>query len=175
MNPGVNPGGNPAMGSGIAIRDATPDDLNAVVAIERVSFGDPWSDASFRSLLRAETTRFRVATRDGVVVGYAIASRIADEAELANLAVDPEARRAGLGARLLDDLLATTDAEPSATVYLEVRASNEPAQALYRSRGFTAVGRRKGYYSRPAEDAVVMRHLPPQLPDELPEELPPQG
>jgi [ribosomal protein S18]-alanine N-acetyltransferase len=163
------------MSGGIAIRDATPDDLDAVVAIERASFGDPWSEASFRSLLRAETTRFRVATREGVVTGYAIASRIGDEAELANLAVAPAARRAGLGARLLDDLLATTDAEPAATVYLEVRAGNEPAQALYRSRGFTAVGRRKGYYSRPAEDAVVMRHLPSQLPDELPGGLPTQG
>lgn len=152
------------MNDTIEIRDAEPDDLNAVVAIEQASFGDPWSDVSFRNLLRAETTRFRVATRDGVVVGYAIASRIGDEAELANLAVDPESRRAGLGARLLDDLLDVTDADPAATVYLEVRDSNEPAQALYRSRGFTAVGRRKSYYTRPTEDAVVMRHLPAQHP-----------
>jgi [ribosomal protein S18]-alanine N-acetyltransferase len=150
------------MSGGIEIRDAAPEDLGAVIAIERASFGDPWSDASFRSLLRAETTRFRVAAKDGSLVGYAIASRIADEAELANLAVDPAERRAGLGALLLDDLLASTDAAPAATVYLEVRASNEPAQALYRSRGFEAVGRRKGYYSRPDEDAVVMRRRPPQ-------------
>lgn len=148
------------MSGGLEIRDAGLDDLEAVVAIERASFGDPWSEASFRSLLRAETTRFRVATRSGQVVGYAIASRVGDEAELANLAVDPAARRAGLGALLLDDLLASTDAPPGATVYLEVRASNEAAQALYRSRGFEAVGRRKGYYSRPAEDAVIMRRDP---------------
>ncbi len=149
------------MSGAIEIRDAGPDDLLVVVAIERASFGDPWSQASFRSLLRAETTRFRVATRDGVLIGYAIASRIGDEAELANLAVDPEARRAGVGALLLDDLLASTDAAPAATVYLEVRASNEAAQTLYRGRGFEAVGRRKGYYTRPDEDAVVMRHVPP--------------
>jgi ribosomal-protein-alanine N-acetyltransferase len=145
----------------IEIRDAGPDDLAMVVRIERASFGDPWSDSSFRSLLRAETSRFRVATRDGALVGYAIASRIGDEAELANLAVDPTVRRAGVGALLLDDLLRSTAEEPAATVYLEVRASNEPAQALYRGRGFEAVGRRKGYYSRPDEDAVVMRHVPP--------------
>ncbi len=149
------------MSGAIEIRDAGPDDLLVVVAIERASFGDPWSQASFRSLLRAETTRFRVATRDGVLIGYAIASRIGDEAELANLAVDPEARRAGVGALLLDDLLASTDAAPAATVYLEVRASNEAAQTLYRGRGFEAVGRRTGYYTRPDEDAVVMRHVPP--------------
>jgi ribosomal-protein-alanine N-acetyltransferase len=148
------------MTAGIAIRDARPEDLPAVVAIERASFGDPWSEASFRSLLRAPTSSFRVATRDEVVSGYAIASRVGDEAELANIAVDPAARRTGIGALLLDDLLATTDAPPGATVYLEVRASNESAQTLYRSRGFEAAGLRKGYYSRPAEDAVVMRRTP---------------
>lgn len=151
------------MSGSLEIRDAAPDDLAAVVAIERASFGDPWSEASFRGLLRAERSRFRVATRGGGgVVGYAIALRVGDEAELANLAVDPTARRGGIGAVLLDDLLASTDAAPGATVYLEVRASNEPAQALYRSRGFEAVGRRKRYYTRPDEDAVVMRRLPPQ-------------
>ncbi len=149
------------MSASVEVRDATAADLGAIVTIERASFGDPWSEASFRSLLRAETTRFRVAVRDGRVVGYAVTTRIGEEAELANLAVDPSARRAGIGAMLLDDLLASTDAPPGATVYLEVRASNEPAQALYRSRGFEAVGRRKGYYSRPTEDAVVMRHDPP--------------
>lgn len=150
------------MSEGLELRDAAPEDLGAIIAIERASFGDPWSAASFQSLLRAKTSRFRVATQNGVVVGYAIATHIGDEAELANLAVDPAVRRAGIGAQLLDDLLAFTDAEPAATVYLEVRASNEPAQALYRSRGFEAVGRRKGYYSRPSEDAVVMRHTPRQ-------------
>lgn len=149
------------MSASLVLRDALPDDLGAVVGIERASFGDPWSEGSFRSLLRAPTTRFRVATREGTVVGYAVTTRIGDEAELANLAVDPAARRAGIGATLLDDLLASTDAPPGATVYLEVRASNAPAQALYRSRGFEAVGRRKGYYARPTEDAVVMRHDPP--------------
>lgn len=148
------------MSEGLKLLSAGPDDLAAVVAIERASFGDPWSEASFRNLLRAETTRFRIATRDGMVVGYAIASRVGDEAELANLAVDPAVRRAGVGALLLDDLLASTDAPPGSTVYLEVRAGNEAAQALYRSRGFEAVGHRKGYYSRPAEDAVIMRRAP---------------
>ena len=148
------------MSEGVGIRDARPEDLASVVAIERASFGDPWSEASFRSLLRVPTTRFRVATRDGAVVGYAIASRVGDEAELANIAVDPAARRAGIGALLLDDLLTTTDAPPGATMYLEVRASNDSAQTLYRSRGFEAAGRRKGYYSRPTEDAVVMRRPP---------------
>jgi ribosomal-protein-alanine N-acetyltransferase len=150
------------MTGGIEVRDATPNDLAEVIAIERASFGDPWSESSFRSLLGVATTRFRVASRDGALVGYAIASRVEDQAELANLAVAPAARRGGIGAVLLDDLLASTDLAPAATVFLEVRASNEAAQGLYRSRGFEALGLRKRYYTRPAEDAVVMRRLPPQ-------------
>lgn len=148
------------MSAGLAIRAAQLEDLTDVVAIERASFGDPWSAASFRALLDSTTARFRVAARGGVVVGYSVTLLLGDEAELANIAVDPQARRAGVGAGLLDDLLADVDAPPGATVYLEVRASNAPAQALYTSRGFEAAGTRKGYYSRPTEDAVVMRRLP---------------
>lgn len=148
------------MSDGLAIRDARPEDLTDIVAIERASFGDPWSASSFRSLLESTTARFRVATRDDVVVGYAVTLLLGDEAEVANIAVDPQARRVGVGARLLDDLLGAVDHPPGVTVYLEVRASNAPAQALYASRGFEAAGTRRGYYSRPIEDAVVMRRLP---------------
>ena len=94
------------------------------------------------------------------MVGYCVAWQIIDEAELANLAVDPEVRRGGIGAILLDDLLEQVDRPPTAVVHLEVRESNAAAQALYRSRGFEASGRRKRYYSRPTEDAVVMRRPP---------------
>jgi len=148
----------------LILRDAVVEELEAIVAIERVCFSDPWSVASFRQLLGATTAHFRVATRDEVVVGYAVATLIGEEAELANIAVTPEARRLGVGARLLDDLLAITDHPLGATVYLEVRASNAPAQLLYRSRGFESVGVRKGYYARPEEDAVVMRRTPGRSP-----------
>lgn len=142
------------------LRDARPDDVAAVVAIERQAFGDPWSESSFRSLVTAPQARFRVAERDGALIGYAVAWHIADEAELANLAVDAHARRQGVGALLLDDLLAVADRPPGQTVYLEVRERNAAAQALYRSRGFEAAGRRRAYYSHPTEDAVVMRRVP---------------
>jgi ribosomal-protein-alanine N-acetyltransferase len=101
-----------------------------------------------------------VAVRDDEVLGYSIAWQIADEAELANLAVAPAARGAGIGRALLDDLLQAIETRGGATVYLEVRESNEAAKALYRSRGFEEVGRRKGYYNRPPEDAVILRRPP---------------
>jgi ribosomal-protein-alanine N-acetyltransferase len=142
------------------LRDARAADVAAVVAIERHSFGDPWSEGSFRALLTAPQARFRVAERDGALLGYCVAWHIADEAELANVAVAPEARRQGIGALLLDDLLAVADQPPGQTVYLEVRERNLAAQALYRSRGFEASGRRRAYYSNPTEDALVMRRVP---------------
>lgn len=142
------------------IRDADAPDVPAIVAIERESFGDPWSEKSFRSLLGSPACRFRVAEHDGQVLGYAIAWIIGEEAELANLAVQPSGRRAGVGAALLDDLLQATDRGRGTTIYLEVRAGNHAAQALYRSRGFVAAGVRKDYYTRPSEDAMVMRREP---------------
>jgi ribosomal-protein-alanine acetyltransferase len=144
----------------LSIRGAVETDLPAIRAIEVASFGDPWSEDSFRSMIAHPRVRATVAERAGRLVGYCIAWVIADESELANLAVAPEARRAGVGARLLDDLLAALDAKGGVTVHLEVRESNDAAQALYRSRGFTASGRRRGYYARPHEDAVVMRREP---------------
>lgn len=163
---GGRAGAQPAMSDPMAgeaadtpmvVRAAHEGDLAAIVRIERASFGDPWSAASFRSVLESERGHARVAVRGDAVLGYCIAWKVGDEAELANIAVDPALRRGGIGTRLLDDLLVFVDAAPSATLYLEVRASNAAAQALYRRRGFEAAGRRKGYYSHPTEDAIVMR------------------
>ena len=77
--------------------------------------------------------------------------------ELANVAVGPVWRGRGVAAALLDELLAAAAARAVTAVYLEVRESNAPARALYAARGFEAVGRRRGYYRRPVEDALVLR------------------
>lgn len=140
----------------VAIRAATVDDVPGIHALETVAFSDPWTPASFRSMIAQPLVIATVAEQSGRIVGYCIAWAIGDEAELVNLCVAPALRGTGLGGRMLDGLLATLDAR-GATVYLEVRDSNEAAQALYRGRGFLAAGRRKAYYRHPAEDAVVMR------------------
>jgi len=139
------------------VRPATLADLPAVLSIERIAFSDPWTADAFRSMLGQDHVLTTVAERDGRLVGYSVAWAVGDEAELANLAVAPEHRGTGVAKRLLDHLLDDLDARGGATIYLEVRDSNAPAQGLYRSRGFTAAGRRKGYYRKPTEDAVVMR------------------
>lgn len=144
----------------IVIRAVRPQDEAACIAIERASFADPWSDESFARLVGAQRDHIRVAEVEGTVAGYWIGSRIDDEAELANLAVDPSRRREGVGGQLLDHFLRHVGAHERTTVFLEVRASNVGAQELYMQRGFEALHRRKGYYSAPTEDAVVMVRVP---------------
>lgn len=145
-----------ATDGGVVVRAAREEDLTAVAAIERGSFGDPWSIDAFRSALR-QGGSFVVAEGAGAVLGYAIAWSVVDEAELANIAVAPAARGRGIGQRLLDAAIAYAEAKGCAAMYLEVRESNSGARALYASRGFEEVGRRRRYYRQPVEDALILR------------------
>jgi [ribosomal protein S18]-alanine N-acetyltransferase len=148
----------------IVLRPAVADDLDAIVAIERASFSDPWSRGAFLSLVRRADAHVVVAVPDPAggagtppVLGYAVAWFIVGEGEVGNVAVHPDARGRGIGARLLDAALAEAGRRGVETVFLEVRESNDAARRLYGSRGFVEVGRRKRYYRRPDEDALVMR------------------
>jgi ribosomal-protein-alanine N-acetyltransferase len=91
------------------------------------------------------------------VVGYILVWFAADEAELANIAVAPAMRGQGVAAALLDEALASAGHRGTARMFLEVRDSNVRARELYESRGFEEVGRRRRYYRRPVEDALILR------------------
>ena len=146
---------------------ATASDIPAVVDIERRAFSDPWSADAFREAMRNPRVYFACAHATvtageggaGRVLGYVVAWFVLDEGEIANIAVDPDERGKGFGSALLDAALAVAGQRAVRTVYLEVRASNHQARALYDSRGFLEVGRRKAYYRRPVEDAVVLRRI----------------
>ena len=149
------------------IRHAVRGDLAAMLRIERASFADPWTVESLATALSLERMRVLVAEsaeagKDGgdatpEVLGYVVALVIGPEAEIADLAVAPEARRQGIGRALLAGALATLRAAAVRTVYLEVRESNRAARMLYQAYGFESVGRRRGYYRSPVEDALVLR------------------
>jgi ribosomal-protein-alanine N-acetyltransferase len=144
----------------VRVRPARAADVPAVSAIEQRAFSDPWSGSSFDALLGNPVVLFAVAEdASGNVIGYVVSWYAADEAEIANLAVSPDARRRGIGARLL--AAATTEARRRAcrTMFLEVRQSNVGARALYEARGFVQVGRRPRYYREPVEDALVLRRV----------------
>ena len=90
------------------------------------------------------------------VLGYAVLYVVADQAELANLAVAPAFRGRGVGRALLESVVAVARELGVRQLFLEVRQSNSVAQRLYRSVGFVPVALRRGYYEAPVEDALVM-------------------
>lgn len=143
-----------------AIAAAELSDVAAIVEIERAVFSDPWSSRSFRDAI-ANPAVYCACARDdaGSVAGYVVAWFVADEGEIANLAVTPTAWGNGIGAALLDASLGEAAARRLSAVYLEVRDSNDRAKRLYGSRGFVEIGRRKSYYRRPVEDAIVLRRV----------------
>ncbi|MGX5656938.1 ribosomal protein S18-alanine N-acetyltransferase [Geodermatophilus nigrescens] len=138
-------------------------DLDAVLALEEELFApDTWTRAMYRDeLSRTDTRHYLVAVDtdgedDGAVVGYAGLIAYDDEAHVSTIGVARDRQGEGLGALLLDALLAEADRR-SPVVLLEVRADNEVAQGLYRRRGFAEIGRRPRYYQPSGTDAVVMK------------------
>jgi ribosomal-protein-alanine N-acetyltransferase len=115
----------------------------------------PWTEATFRTML-ADPLVFALTEAEAFLIGRAVAG----EAELLTLAVAPQARRRGLGARLVQRFLYQARLRGAEEAFLEVAASNLPAQGLYSRAGFAVAGLRRGYYRQPEAqpiDAVVMR------------------
>ena len=133
------------------------DHLDEVAELERICFSVPWSRNMLAEELDNLLSAFLVALDDSdKVVGYAGVQVILDEGYITSVAVRPECRRQGIAAKLLQVFLDFAKANQLAFLTLEVRASNYDAIALYGSRGFRSVGRRKNYYEHPKEDAIIM-------------------
>lgn len=148
----------PAPRAHLIVRPVSAGDIHQVLEIERASFSDPWRERSFASLVDDPRVYFAALTDgDSRVLGYVVAWFVLDEAEIANLAVAPAARRHGVGATLLDAAIEAARERQITSVFLEVRESNSAARELYASRGFAEIGRRRNYYRRPTEDALVLR------------------
>ena len=139
------------------VRPMVESDLALVAAIESTAFTTPWKAATFRSLLgRDAAMPLVLELPDAGVVGYAILWCIVDQGELANIAVHEEWRGRALGAFLLDQVIDIARDAGVGVLFLEVRESNGVAAALYDSRGFVEIGRRRDYYADPREDARVL-------------------
>ncbi len=143
----------------VRLRPMTPDDLAAIMRLEEDLFApDTWTTAMYREELAQTRTRHYLVAENGTgVVGYGGLIAYDDEAHIATLGVALDRQGEGLGALLLDALLAEADRRKSPVVLLEVRADNEVAQGLYRRRGFAEIGRRPRYYQPSGTDAVVMK------------------
>ena len=136
----------------------TAEDLPQVVSIEEASFSCPWSQSSFESTLRCPTSHPFVYRKNGTILGYAVCSTVFEMAELYDIAVAPDCRKAGIGAKLLDFVIEYCRNAGAENLFLEVRRSNESAKRLYEKKGFVQDSVRKNYYKNPVEDAILM-HL----------------
>lgn len=139
-----------------AILDAAARHLQQVERLEQRCFSVPWTEAQLRAQLPDDRHVFLVAERGDEVLGYVGLMHVLDEGYISNVAVSPDCRRQGIGAALIAELTRRAGRLELAFLTLEARASNAPAIRLYEKMGFRQVGRRKRYYQRPEEDAVLM-------------------
>lgn len=144
----------------MTLRDATPDDLDAIMAIEHGSFPtDAWSSEAMALELASPHGRYLVDEHDGTVIGYGGVRALqgSRDADIQTIAFDVEHRGRGRGRALLRSLIGAAAERGAREVFLEVRADNPGAEALYVSEGFEEIARRPRYYQPDDIDAIVMR------------------
>ncbi|MGN0638524.1 MAG: ribosomal protein S18-alanine N-acetyltransferase [Huintestinicola sp.] len=126
-----------------------------IAEIEKAAFTDPWSEKSLESALSEETNIFLAEISEGKVRGYIIGSCDGYSGYIERIAVNAAHRKMGIGTQLLS-AFENALPETADSISLEVRASNSPAIGLYGSFGFERAGVRRGMYSSPKEDGIVM-------------------
>jgi [ribosomal protein S18]-alanine N-acetyltransferase len=137
---------------------SSPDEIDAVLAVEEASFTNPWTREMYVAELENRDVSYCYLAKDedGLVLGFCSYWRVLDELHINNLAVLPQQRRAGIGSALLKFVLNQGAVLGARRATLEVRRSNEFARLLYERFGFTVAGVRRAYYTKPVEDALVL-------------------
>jgi ribosomal-protein-alanine N-acetyltransferase len=135
------------------IRPLTTEDLTEVLALERDNRPTPWSEGVFRDELAAENRIYLAAEADAVV-GFGGLMLVGEEAHVTNLLVAPEWRRQGIGLGLMLALIGAAVGAGARHLTLEVRSTNEAAQAMYSRLGLAPIGIRRGYYGD--DDALIL-------------------
>jgi [ribosomal protein S18]-alanine N-acetyltransferase len=144
---------------------ATPADLDAIDEIEQHSFKSPWSRSTFEGELLREWARLDVGRHRGRIITFCNYWLVTTELHILAIATHPDLRGRGVGAQMLEHVLATGRATGCSLATLEVRRSNRPAIAMYERAGFKTVHVRARYYQDDGEDALVMlRELTPPSP-----------
>jgi ribosomal-protein-alanine N-acetyltransferase len=141
------------------LRRMEPADLLSVLAIENVSFPNPWHESTFRGEIQHRPISFPYVVVHSVlrkVIGYIIYWQIGEEVQINNIAVHPDFRRLGIGEAVLRQVIEEVKLRGVRLVTLEVRPSNTAALSLYKKIGFRLLTIRRGYYSNPVEDALVL-------------------
>ena len=136
-----------------------PAHLDDVYELERLTFSDAWSPSSLLSSFESPHSLFFSAgdEESGKRLGYSIVYCLSGEAQILNIAVSEYERERGIGSALMQAMIDGAIARGCELFLLEVRVSNSPAIALYEKFGFQMIGRRKNYYVKPTEDALIMQ------------------
>lgn len=142
----------------VIVRQMLLRDIPSVAAIDQQSFSLPWPETSYRYELQgnAASRSFVAESADHEIVAMIVSWLILDELHIATIATSPTHRRQGIGRQILIAALKDAQAAGARRAFLEVRAGNEVAQAMYRKLGFVCTGKRPGYYRDNGEDAVLM-------------------
>jgi len=148
--------------AGVLIRPMRCDDIPRVLEIaDGLSEAPHWPPETYMKALDSAALPARIALvaedPESGVAGFLVTVMVPPQAELETIAVSKQVRRQGIAARLLAEVLRNLKEHQITEVTLEVRESNYPAQAFYRSSGFAQTGRRSGYYSDPKEDAILLQ------------------
>lgn len=141
----------------IEIQMMNESHVTQVAELEKLCFSAPWSENSIRYELTNPLSLWLVAMEGDNLAGYVGSQTVMDESDMMNVAVDPAFRRRGVARALVEALVLALKERNAHALTLEVRASNEPAKALYEQLGFAQVGRRPNYYRNPKEDALILR------------------
>ena len=138
------------------VRPATPADVATMRSMEaRAASAAHWTEQEYQRLFTPDPPRLSLVVEDGSVQGFLVGKQIGTEWEIENIVVAENSRRRGLGSMLLAHFLELIRRQNAESVFLEVRASNAAARALYAKSSFLETGRRPGYYASPPEDAIL--------------------
>lgn len=140
----------------IIVRELKVEDSAAVAEMEQQIFSDPWSEKSVMETVQQKQSVCFAAEKAGHILGYLLVYHAADEAEIARIAVQKEARRQGVAGKLMQALEHYCEEHKMEKLLLDVRESNEAARSFYTKNGFVEDGIRQGFYTNPSEDAVLM-------------------
>ncbi len=138
------------------VRELTPEMLGEASEIEKLCFSEPWSPEALLYMCKSPNTHAVAVIIEGRLAAYGGCEFVPPEANIVNIATHPDFRRRGCAAAVIDSLEEFLSSKGVDSIFLEVRASNAPARALYEGKGFAVVGVRKNYYRFPTEDAEVM-------------------
>lgn len=138
------------------IRRMAAADLEQVADLERQCFAENWSYGLLEAGLHSTYDWYYVFVQEERILGYCNLRILAGEGEVQRIAVLPRYRRLGVARKMMETMVTCARDSRVSAVSLEVRQSNLPARNLYESFGFQAEAVRKGYYSNPAEDALIM-------------------